>query len=301
MSNSNENVMPTVVILISDSNDENNSNGWQTYYPTLIPIFEKLGVRAISAPWSKCPDSNNPSSSIYVANLAWGYDCVPDRWNAWLDAWPDHIRLINSKSLLKWNTYKTYLQDLETQGVPIVPTLYVDKVNETTLANAATHFNRTELVVKPVISASSRNTFRISIERDDLALISNKIDTNERMMIQPFMSSISHEGEISVLVFNGKVSHAVRKIPHQDDFRVQNEYGGVSSPVEPIPPEILSLVQITMVACPEQPIYARIDMVRNDKTNVLSIMELELIEPGLFLHYAPDKGHAFAQAILQHR
>lgn len=118
-------------------------------------------------------------------------------------------------------------------------------------------------------------------------------------MVQPFMSNVLHEGEISVLVFNGKVSHAVRKIARQDDFRVQSEYGGTCSPIECLSSEILSLTQATIAACPETPVYARIDMVRNDQTNLLSIMELELIEPGLFLYHAPDKGLVFAHAILE--
>lgn len=300
--------IPTVVFLTSDPNDIEHANCWQNSFEELIPIFQTLGIRVLSAPWSTSPDPNNPSSFIYVANLVWGYHCVPDRWNAWLDAWPDNIRLINSKKLLKWNTDKIYLQDLEAHGVPIVPTLYTNDINETTLINAAAHFNVTELVVKPVISASSRNTFRISVGPDDLTSASSineailklkQNDSLESMMIQPFISNVLHEGEISVIVFNGKVNHAVRKVARQDDFRVQSEYGGTYSVIEYLSPEILSLAQTTIAACPEMPIYARIDMIRNDKTNILSIMELELIEPFLFLNHSSDKGLVFARAIVE--
>lgn len=118
------------------------------------------------------------------------------------------------------------------------------------------------------------------------------------MMIQPFMSNIILEGEFSVLMFDGQFSHAIRSNTAPDDFRVQFEYGGVTTPVDQPSIEMLTLAHDVLAACHETPIYARVDMIRNHLTGQLCIIELELIEPNLFLHEATDEGMAFACAIL---
>lgn len=119
------------------------------------------------------------------------------------------------------------------------------------------------------------------------------------MMIQPFMSSVVQEGEISVLVFNGKIGYAVQSNADPDDYRVQFEYGGVTTAVKDISYEILELVHDVITVCPEIPVYARVDMIRNTSTGRLCISELELIEPNLFLEHAPDEGMTFVRAVLQ--
>jgi hypothetical protein len=117
------------------------------------------------------------------------------------------------------------------------------------------------------------------------------------MMIQPFIANIYNEGEISVLVFGGKVSHAVVKRVDPEDYRVQAKHGGQYFTLKDRPPELLTLVNAALTACPEAPIYARVDILRNN-AGILSITELEVIEPGLYLDHAPDGGEAFARAIL---
>ncbi len=126
----------------------------------------------------------------------------------------------------------------------------------------------------------------------------NRVASADSMMIQPFIANIYNEGEISVLVFNGEVSHAVVKIVHPDDYRVQPKYGGTYTTLEHLSPEILTLVRATLAACPEMPVYGRVDMLRNDTTGVLSVIELELIEPGLYLDHAIDGDMPFERAIL---
>jgi glutathione synthase/RimK-type ligase-like ATP-grasp enzyme len=119
------------------------------------------------------------------------------------------------------------------------------------------------------------------------------------MMIQPFMPSVVQDGEISVFVFNGKVGHAVRSNTQPDDYRVQFEHGGITTALKEISTEILELVHAVIAVCPEIPVYARVDMIRNSTNGGLCIIELELIEPNLFLEHAPDEGMAFARAVLQ--
>jgi uncharacterized protein (UPF0248 family) len=132
-----------------------------------------------------------------------------------------------------------------------------------------------------------------------IAELKNSGITNSPMMIQPFMTSVVQEGEIAVLVFNGKVGHAIRSNTKPDDYRVQFKHGGTTTKLNEISTEILELVHAAIAVCPETPVYARVDMVRNASTGRLCIMELELIEPYLFLEHAPDEGTAFVRAVLQ--
>ncbi|CAF5164189.1 unnamed protein product, partial [Rotaria sp. Silwood1] len=113
------------------------------------------------------------------------------------------------------------------------------------------------------------------------------------------MSNVVREGELSLLVFDGQLSHAVRKIASPDDYRVQHEHGGITTAVDQPSAEMLELAYASLAICPETPVYARIDMIRNHLTERLSIMELELIEPDLFWKHALDGGMRFARAILK--
>ena len=119
------------------------------------------------------------------------------------------------------------------------------------------------------------------------------------MMIQPFMDSITQEGEVSVFVFGGKISHTVRSNTKRDDYRVQFEHGGVTTSVKEPSTEMLQLVRDALAVCPETPVYARVDMVRHAATGQLCVNEVELIEPNLYLEHALDGGVAFVQAVLQ--
>jgi uncharacterized protein (UPF0248 family) len=119
------------------------------------------------------------------------------------------------------------------------------------------------------------------------------------MMIQPFMTNVVQEGEISVFVFDGKIGHAVRSNTQPNDYRVQFEHGGITTVLKEISTEMLELVHAAIAVCPETPVYARVDMIRNALTGRLCIIELELIEPNLFLEHAPDDGIAFVRAVLQ--
>ncbi|CAF0856981.1 unnamed protein product [Adineta steineri] len=304
---------PVVVILTPELNDPMFAEFWKFSFDQLASKFKEFGVRAIAAPWMTTPLSSDTSQSfIYIANLAWGYHYYPDRWNSWLRNWPKEFKLFNSPSLLLWNTRKTYLQDLKNAGIPIIPTLHVEHIDEKILIDAAANFNTSDLMVKPQISACSFNTIRVLVGSNDFACAPKSLSTSDAvaelirlnaidsmMMIQPFMSSVVQEGEMSVFVFNGKVSHAVKSNTQLDDYRVQFEHGGVTTALKEISTEMLELVHAAIAACPEIPVYARIDIIRNLTTGHLCIIEIELIEPNLFLEHALDGGTAFVRAILQ--
>jgi hypothetical protein len=169
--------------------------------------------------------------------------------------------------------------------------LAVEACCDEDLEEARREFDSDWLVVKPPVSASASGTHRIG-PAEDLPSDSR----GRAMIIQPLMEGIATTGEFSLMLFDGEFSHAVVKRPKTGDFRVQPHLGGVTLPSPP-PPGAIALGKQALAAAPARATYARVDMVPDEDGSLL-IMELELIEPALFLDHAPDKGAAFTRSIL---
>jgi glutathione synthase/RimK-type ligase-like ATP-grasp enzyme len=198
---------------------------------------------------------------------------------------------MNPPALLRWNGDKAYLAELADAGVPTVPTLAVEACCDADLEEARRRFDSDWLVIKPPVSASASGTHRLG-PNDDLPP-----DSRSRpMIVQPLIEEIARTGEFSLMLFAGEYSHAVVKRPKSGDFRVQPHLGGVTLPSE-APPGAEQLARQALAAAPAHATYARVDIVPDDE-GVLRIMELELIEPALFLDHSPDRGAAFTRAIL---
>lgn len=224
--------------------------------------------------------------------VAWGYHLRYDQWLAFLDrVEAAGVPMLNPPALLRWSGDKAYLAELADSGVPTVPTLAVESCCDADLEEARRRFRSDWLVVKPPISASASGTHRLGAN-DDLPADSR----GRPMIIQPLIEEIGRTGEFSLMLFDGQFSHAVVKRPAAGDFRVQPHLGGVTLPAK-APPGAERLARQALAAAPARPTYARVDIVPDDE-GVLRIMELELIEPALFLDHAPDGGAAFTQAIL---
>ena len=224
--------------------------------------------------------------------VAWGYHLDYRRWLSLLDRaeaerWP----MINPPALLRWNGDKAYLAELAELGVSTVPTLAVEACCDADLEEARRRFGSDWLVIKPPVSASASGTYRLA-PNDDLPAESR----GQPMIVQPLIEEIARTGEFSLMLFDGEFSHAVVKRPKSGDFRVQPHLGGVTLPSQP-PPGAERLAKQALAAAPAAATYARVDIVPDDE-GVLRIMELELIEPALFLDQAPDGGAAFTRSIL---
>ncbi len=228
--------------------------------------------------------------ALVMPLIAWGYHLQPGAWFAALDAWEAQgIRFANHIATLRWNSHKRYLLDLEARGVAIVPTILSAALSDADLAAAGEAFGP-DLIVKPPISGGAHNTFRL---RDDDPLPAAA--RGGEMMIQPTMPGIATEGEYSLFHFAGHYSHAIVKRPATGDFRVQEQFGGREETVVP-PVDALALAQAAIAAAPSPLLYARSDMVR-DGEGTLRLMELELVEPALFLDHSADRGAFFADEV----
>ena len=259
-------------------------------YDVEAEVLSSAGATVQALPWTHVDDLGE--FDLVLPLVAWGYHLKFDRWLALLDRaeaerWP----LINPPALLRWSSDKAYLAELADKGVSTVPTLAVEACCDADLDDARRQFDSEWLVIKPPVSASATGTHRLG-PSDDLPE-----DSRARpMIIQPMIEEIAQTGEFSLMLFNGEFSHAVVKRPKSGDFRVQPHLGGVTLPSAP-PPGSERLARQALAAAPAHATYARVDIIPDDD-GVLRIMELELIEPALYLDYAPDRGAAFTRAVL---
>ena len=240
--------------------------------------------------------------------IPWGdFDAVIIRstWDYWNDvpAFLDTLavidretRLMNPLEIVHWNLAKTYLADLQDQGVGIVPTLWPEMIQADSFEAFFAQLGSDELVIKPVIGANGEDAYRVSRNdpEDTLAPIVACF-RNRRAMVQRFMPQILSEGEHSLFFFNGEFSHAILKTPAESEFRSQEERGAEIRPVNP-PERLLYRGLQALAALSSVPLYARADFVRNDEGDHL-VMELELIEPSLYLRTDPQAPERFARAV----
>jgi hypothetical protein len=238
---------------------------------------------------------NNPGDlsgfDLILPLMAWGYQRDPARWFNALDVWETAgLKFANPIATLRWNTNKDYLFDLAEAGLAIVPSRLAHALTRDDVAVARVEFGCDTLVIKPTISGGADGTYRLG-PNDPIPF-----DVLEReMLIQPLMPMIASEGEFSLFYFVGQFSHAILKIPEAGDFRVQEQFGGREVSVE-APPSALILAQAALAAAPGPLTYARVDVVRGEGDGFY-LMELELIEPSLFLDHASDDGAAFVAAV----
>ena len=274
--------------------------------------FDLLAARGIAVealPWSR-EDADWSAFDRVVIRSTWDYHKHLDAFRAWarrVEA--DGARLWNPAAVVAWNSEKTYLRDLEAAGIPIVPTRWVARGAASRLAEELAGLAAPAVVVKPTVSASAYRT--VSLRREEAAARQEEWEAllaDSGAMIQPLMREVTLDGEWSFLFFRrgGRLafSHAVRKRPAAGDFRVQSEAGGTSQAETP-PPELLAQVEGLIAAAarvaPGELLYARMDGVvsRGDEApaGTFLLMELELIEPYLFLGISPGAAERFAEAI----
>ena len=261
---------------------------WDWAYDVEADALRRGGVEVEPRPWSEPGDL--AGFDLVMPLVAWGYHLDPPRWHGLLDRLEgEGRRVLNPVPLLRWNSDKRYLAELGRKGVAVIPTRIAGKTDEEALAEARIEFGQ-ELVIKPPISAASDGTHRLS-PHDPLP----EEARGRPMMIQPFLRSVADEGEYSIMLFGGEFSHAIVKRPKAGDYRVQPHLGGTEEPCAP-PAGSIELAKAALAAAPAAAAYARVDMVR-DGTGALAIIELELIEPSLWLQHSPDGGAAFVRAV----
>ncbi len=262
----------------------------------LASALHRLGVSVERVAWDQ-PQQDAPRWRMAVLRSTWNYVGQLAAFESWLDRTARQTRLCNRYDLLRWNMDKRYLRDLAEQDVAIIPTMFLDRAEPVDLSGLTQRFGWDDLVIKPVIGAGASGVRRVLPGEADAAQpwLQEALQAGP-MLLQPFMPAITMQGELSLVVIGGLVSHAIRKMPRPGDFRVQDDHGGSIHAYWPAPDEI-HFAERTVAACVVTPAYARVDMVR-DPAGRLRLMELELIEPELFLRFCPAAADLLAAQIV---
>ena len=276
-----------IAILVPAAGGAYGGTRWPDVLARMVEPLEAAGLGVEAVDWTT--DADLTGFGLVLALLAWGYHRDGD-WAGQVARWQAAgVRLQNPPAVLRWNADKSYLADFAAKGAPVVPTIYVEQVTEAAMHAAAAQLGTDRLVAKPRISASAFRTIRWSP--------GTPLDgaPTDAAMIQPFMQDVLEGGEPSLLYLGGGFSHAVSKRPQPGDFRVQPEYQGILAPYEPWPDE-LAAAEAALDAAGEPLLYARVDLVRDEKGRPV-LMELEAVEPDLFLEFDPGAPARFAEAV----
>jgi glutathione synthase/RimK-type ligase-like ATP-grasp enzyme len=258
----------------------------------------KLGWHAVAIPWSR-PGVAWTAYDAVVIRSTWDYTARADQFvKALSEIEASGARLFNGVDIVRWNLDKRYLRELADRGTPIVPTVWRDQLRPGELPDLLAELDAEEIVVKPVVGANAQGAFRIHRRRLTSRLC-RQIEVHyaqRALMAQPFLSDIVDEGEYSLFYFDGQLSHAILKTPRAGDFRVQEEHGGVIRPVTP--GDVLrAAADIAVESIGQTLLYARVDLVRRPLGDGFQLMELELIEPALYLRMDAGAPRRFAEAL----
>ncbi len=279
--------MTTIAILTPDPADEAFHTRWREVLDRLAGHLRETGLAVEAHAWV---EPGLDRFDLVLPLLAWGYHRAGPGWAAQVERWEsDGVRLLNQPSVLRWNADKTYIGRLAEAGAPVAPTLFSERLTVAALEEAAARFDTDRLIAKPRVSAGAWQTIRWSPGA------SIEDGPTGPAMIQPYLPAIEDEGEISLIYLGGAFSHAIRKRPQAGDFRVQPEYDGIITPHDPAADEREAAERI-LASVDEDLLYARIDLVRDIK-GLPVLMELELVEPDLYLGYDGQAGRRFADAV----
>jgi len=258
----------------------------------LIPALTRAGAEVEAPGWS---DGRVDWSSFDVTMLSstWDYHEREQEFRAWLRSTAAVTRLHNPLPVVEWNLDKRYLRELEAAGVPTIPTIWGEPGAEAAAAAEIADRGWDDLIVKPVVDLGARNLVRVGagVAEEMLARFGTAT------MIQPYLPSVAADGEVSHVYVEGELTHALRKRAARGDFRIQPQYGGVHE-ATPATAEATEVAVAALTAAPvDRPLYARVDLVTLDDGSS-ALIELELIEPALYLDVEPQSADRLARALL---
>ncbi len=231
------------------------------------------------------------------------YICTP--WDYWddielfmrvletIDA--SSAQLLNPLSLVRWSMTKNYLRDLEERGAAIVPSIWFDHFEAAQIPQWFDELGTHPVVIKPVVGGNAQDIYVLTkpVAKETVSHLEETF-TARPFFVQPFMDNVQREGEYSLFYFNGEYSHAILKTPARGDFRTQEEHGSEIRSVAATAKQKETAAQVLALVDP-QPVYVRADFVRDAADNFL-LMELEMVEPSLYLRTDEGAAARFAAA-----
>lgn len=262
----------------------------------LAKELEAEGLRVRLENWEGF-DPNTAETGAVLFRTTWGYSSQVDKFKKFLKALSQSgLSVWNPLPLVRWNLDKKYLLELAHKGLPIVETEIHSGNKLPYLRQRMEDLEWVAAVLKPSIGASGERCIHLDREEDWARKIESlQAKPDEKFLFQEFETSILDEGEYSLIFIDGEFSHSVRKLPKSGEFRCQAEHGG-SIQSGPTPPAALEVASRCLSALSEEPLYARVDLVHQATARYL-IMEVELIEPELFMIQEPRAARQLAASL----
>jgi hypothetical protein len=254
----------------------------------LEPAFAAGGSEIIAISWDDA-DADWSQFDAALIGTTWDYQDRLEEFIARLGEIETHIPVFNDAATVRWNARKTYLAQLQERGAPVIPSLWYDHVGQVELDATFAHFSDSDkLVFKRQVGANAEGQHILN--RGDALP-----DMPEAMFVQPFRPAIQEEGELGFIFVDGELSHATQKQAKPGDYRVQSGYGGFDITFTPDARDLETAQAIIGFVDPT-PLYARVDLVRGPE-GTLELMEMELIEPFLYVDKGPNLGSMLHTAI----
>lgn len=256
--------------------------------PALVAALAARGVEAVPKVWDDGAAEWN-DFDLVVVRSTWDYAERRDAFLGWAESL---ARVLNPPAVLRWNTDKRYLRELDDAGVSVVPTHFL---------SPGERFDPPErrFVVKPAVSAGSRHS--ASYEPDQAGEAREHVARLHAMgrtvMVQPYLDGIDSGGETGLVYIGDTYSHAVRKAPLLQPGQPPGDALYLEEQVEQARPSEAerAVADSALDVAPDGLLYARVDLVPGPEDPL--VLEVELTEPSLWLGYAPGATERFADAI----
>lgn len=278
--------------------------------PPLEAALRRIGVETQVLAWDD-PTVSWARFDAVLLRSPWDY---VERLPEFL-AWCEHVsglsRLLNPLSVVRANTDKHYLAELEKAGVPVVPSRFIEPGEDAAMRIAAfldEYASAAEFVVKPAVGAGSRDAQRHGREQRDVAIAHAKrlLAAGRSVLLQPYLPSVDQAGETALVHFDGVYSHAIRKGPllQRDQGPTEKLFAPEAITAREPGADERAVAEAALKALGglfqlDRPLaYARVDLIR-DADGAPRLLELELTEPSLFFGHAEGSAERFASALAQ--
>ena len=261
----------------------------------LVESLARRDLLSESRVWDD-PEVDWGAYRMCLLRSTWDYFFRLEEFLAWSRRAAAATRLENDVNLVAWNSDKRYLADLARRGVPVVETAFVEPGVDTTLTAVLGERGWHRAVVKPAVDGGAKRLFAVNGRATAQAEAAFRgLRSQGAVLVQPFLDSVVEYGELALFLIDGELTHAALKRPAAGDFRVQPEWGGSAEAVAPEARDIEAMKAL-LAALGRPPLYARVDLVYEDGPPLL--IELEAIEPRMFLSLSPIAAERFADSIL---
>jgi glutathione synthase/RimK-type ligase-like ATP-grasp enzyme len=276
------------------------------------PLVDALAARGATVHAPRWDDEGVDWSAfdVTVVRTPWDYPQRRDRFVTWAERTGVVTSLWNTPDVLRWNTHKSYLLELEERGAPVVPTAWLAAGDRVDLGDLLVSRSWPRAVIKPAVASGSDGLLRVvhpvgadgSRVDPDVGVGQHHLDRlldEGDVLVQPYLESVERDGEVSVVLVDGTPTHAVRKTPVRGEFRIQEQFGGryerldlAGAAAAPA-----ALARWVLEAAGHEFLYARVDLLL-DENGAWQLAELEVTEPDLYLALAPGVATVLAEATL---